>query len=96
MHLPTCADEELAQCQVCQAFGEAPRALAQGAPTPAMPNGKLQADLPFLDDVDFFSKYSLLIPVRTETPHEVWDVFRGSWIRVFGPPLSVEMDGGAE
>ena len=50
------------------------------------------ADLLFLDNlvvlhvIDLFSRYSLLAPVRTRNPGEVWDTFRTSWIAVFGNP----------
>ena len=93
MHLPTCVDEALARCEVCQAFERAPRAPAAGISTVATLNGKLQAGLLFLGDIvalhvmDVFSKYSPLIPVRTKNPQEVRDAFCGSWIGVSGPPV---------
>ena len=44
MQLLTRVDEVLAQCEVCQAFEKAPRALVAGTSTAAMINEKLQAD----------------------------------------------------
>ena len=73
-HLPTCVDEFLARCEVCQAFEKAPRAPVAETSTVATFNEKLQADLLFLDDIialrvmGVFSEYSLLIPVRTKSP----------------------------
>ena len=51
MHLLTCADEVLARCEVCRAFGKAPHAPVAGASTVAAFNVKLQVDLLFLGDV---------------------------------------------
>ena len=91
MHLPTCVDEVLAQCGVCQAFGKAPHAPAAGASTVAAYSEKLQVALLFVGDIialrimDVFSKYSFLIPVRTKNPKEVWDALRTSWIGFFAP-----------
>ena len=97
-HLLTCADEVLAQCEACQAFGKAPHILVAGASTVAMFNEKLQEELPFLGDIialhvmDVFSTYSLLIPARTKNPQEVWDASCSSRIGVFGRPLGIQMD----
>ena len=74
MHLLTCADEVMAQCEVCRACDKAPHVPADGTSTVAMFNEKLQVDLLSLDDsialqiAEVFSKCSLLIPVRTENP----------------------------
>ena len=65
----TCADGVPAQCDVCQAFGKAPRVPAAGTSTVAMFNEELQVDLLSLDDIvalrimDAHPKNSLLIPV---------------------------------
>ena len=100
MQLITCVDEVLEQCEVCRAFDTAPHASVAETSTVAMFNGTLQVALLLLDDVsvphvlDGFPKYSLLIPVRTENPQEVWKAFCGSSIGVFGPPLCIQMDEG--
>ena len=71
-----------------------------GTSTVALFNEKLQADSLFLDDVicrhvmDVFFKYSLLFLVRAEDSQEVRVAFRGSWIGVFGHPMSIQMDEG--
>ena len=44
-HLITCVDEELAQCEGCQAFDREPHDPVAGTSTVAMCNEKLQADL---------------------------------------------------
>ena len=65
-------------------------------------NEKLQIDLLFLDDLvalhvmDMFSKYSLLIPVRSKNPQEVWGAFCNSWLSVFGQPKGIQLDEGGE
>ena len=57
-------------------------------------------DLVFLDDIiavramDVFSKYSLLHPVQTDCPQEVWDVSCAGWLGTFGPRKCVQMDEG--
>ena len=51
MHLLTCADEVLAQCEVCQAFEKASHIPAAGTSTAAMFNANLPADLLLLGDV---------------------------------------------
>ena len=78
-HSLACVDEALEQCVVCGAFEKAPRAPIGGTPTVSMFNEKLQVDLLFLGDIiasrvtDVFSDYFLLLPVRSENPHKVWD-----------------------
>ena len=51
MHLLTCVNEVLAQCEVCQTFEKAPRAPVAGTSTVAVSNEKLQVELLFLDDI---------------------------------------------
>ena len=98
-HVLTCADEVLAQCEVCQGLGVAPHVPAAGASTVAMFNEKLQVALLYLDDVNaqhvmaVFPKYSPLIPSRTKNPQEGRDAFCGFRAGVFGPPLSIQMEG---
>ena len=46
--------------------------------------------------MDIFSKYSLLQPVQSEIPQEVWGVFRGGRLGAFGPPKCIPMDEGGE
>ena len=92
MHLLARADEAMAQCEVCQAFEQAPHIPVGGTSTVAMFSEKLRADSPFSDDiiaphvVDVFSKYSPLIPVRTKNPQEARDAGCSPWIGIFGPP----------
>ena len=51
------ADKVVSECDACKAFAEAPHLPVAGTSTVAMFNGRLQMDLPFLDDfialVDF-------------------------------------------
>ena len=76
LHLLTCVDEVLEQCEVRRAFGKAPRAPFAGAATVAMFNENLHVDLLSSDDIvamqamDVFSKNSPLIPVGTKNPQE--------------------------
>ena len=46
--------------------------------------------------MDVFSKYSILTPVRSKNPLEVWDAFVACWIGIFGPPKAIQMDEGGE
>ena len=84
MDLVGCVDEVMAQCEGRQASDKAPHVPEAGTSTVAMFNGKLQADLLFLDDVialrfiDVLSKYFLLVPVRAKDPQEVWGAFSSS------------------
>ena len=43
-----------------------------------------------------FSKFPLLIPVRTRNPQCVWVDFRNSWIGVICPPQLIQFDEGGE
>ena len=53
------------------------------------------ADLIGLHVLDLFSRYSLLVPVRSKNPEEVRDTFRTSRIAVLGAPRIIQMgDGG--
>ena len=102
MHLRPRADEVLSQPEICQVFEEAPHIPAAGTSTVAMLNEILQADLLFLDNIialramDGFLEHPLLVPVRTKNPEEVRDAFCSSWVGVFGPPMSIQMDEGGE
>ena len=102
MHLLTFVDEVLARCEVGQAFEKAPHAPAAGISTVAAFNEKLQIDLLLLGDIVALRvmgaspENSHVIPVRAETPQEVRDASRSSWIGVFGPPFSIQMDEGGE
>ena len=85
--------EEVAnQCDVCKAFDKAPHTPIAGTSTVAMFNEKLQVDLLFLDDLivlhimAVFTKNSILTPVRSRNPLEVWDAFLACWVGIFGPP----------
>ena len=55
-------------------------------------NDKLQADSSFGDAMGVISKYSLLVPVRTQNPPKVWGVFSVARIGIFGPPECIQMD----
>ena len=46
--------------------------------------------------MDVFSKYSVLTPVRSKNPLEVWDAFLACWVGIFGPPRAIQMDEGGE
>ena len=78
-------EEVVNQCDVCKAFDKAPRTPITGTSTVAMFNEKLQVDLLFLGDLivlhimDVFSKYSILTPLRSKNPLEVWDAFVARW-----------------
>ena len=82
--LITCVYEVFPRREFRQAFEKVPHALAAGTPTVAMSNEELQVGLLFPDDIiasrvmDVSPKYSVLIPVRTKNPREVWDNFRSS------------------
>ena len=74
-------DAVVTQCEVCRAFDKAPHLPIAGTSMVAAFNEKLQVDLLFLDDLivlhimDVFSKYSVLTPVRSKNPLEVWGAF---------------------
>ena len=95
-------DEVVRNCDVCKAFDSAPAIPVAGTSSVSAFNEKLQVDLLFLDDLivlhvlDLFSRYSLLVPARSENPEEVWDAFCNSWIAVFGKPRIIQMDEGGE
>ena len=97
-HLLTCVDEVSEQCEGRRAFDRAPHSPIAGTSTVAMFNEKLRVDLLSLHDIlafhvmGVFSEYSLLIPVRTKNPQEVWGAFCNSRIGVFGPPQCIQMD----
>ena len=91
-------EEVVNQCDVRKAFDKAPHTPIAGTSTVAMFNKKLQVDLLFLGDLivlrsmGVFSKYSILAPVRSKNPLEVWDAFDPCWIGIFGPPEAIQMD----
>ena len=100
MHLLTCADEVLEQREGRRACGKAPHAPIAVASTVAMFSENLQVDLRVLDDIiamqamDVFAEYSLLVPVRTKNPQEVWGASCNLRIAVFGPPQCIQVDSG--
>ena len=53
-------------------------------------------DLIVLHIMDVFSKYSVITPVRSKNPLEVWDAFIAWWVGIFGPPRAIQMDEGGE
>ena len=70
-------DEVVRNCEVCRAFDMAPSIPIAGTSTVSAFNEKLQIDLLFLDEhivlhvLDIFSRYSLMVPVRSKNPEEV-------------------------
>ena len=76
----------------CRAFAKAPRIPISGTLSVSMPNGRLQMDLIFSDDIialhimDVFSKYSILARARSEYPQEAWDASLPSWRGSLAPP----------
>ena len=85
----------------CRAFDVAPAIPASGASS-ASSFKEVQVDLPFLGDIialhvlDLFSRYFLLVPIRSKNPEGVWDTFCASRIAVFGEPRINQMDEGGE
>ena len=84
------ADDGVRECEICRAFGVAPANPASGASSASPFNEKVQVFLLFLGDVivlrvlGLFSRHSLLVPVRSMNPEEVWGTFCASRIAVFG------------
>ena len=93
-------EEVVNQGDVCKAFDKAPDTPIAGTSTMAMFNEKLQVDLLFSGDpvvlhiMDVFSNYSILTPVRSKNPLEVWDAFVFCRVGIFGPPKAIQMDEG--
>ena len=81
---------------------EAPRAPAAGTSTVTVFNEKLQMGILLFGDIIAVratgvpSKYSLRILARARNSQEISDVFCGSRIGVFGPPMCIHMDEGGE
>ena len=99
-HLVNHVDAVLENRDARRALDMAPRVPIAGTSAVSMFNEKVQVDLPFSGDpivehaMDVFSKNSLLRPVQSENPQEVWDVFRAGWLGPFGPPKCIQMNGG--
>ena len=93
MHFLTCVDEVLEQREVRRASDKAPRAPIAGASTVAMFHEKLQAASRVMD---IFSKNPLVVPARTNNPHEAWDPFCNSRIEVFVQTQCFQKDEGGE
>ena len=80
-HLVNYVDEVLGHREVRRGSGKAAHATIVGTCTASMFDEKVEVDLPFLGDtaashaMDTCSKYSLLLPVQSENPQEVWGVF---------------------
>ena len=53
-------------------------------------------DLIILHALDLISRYSLLVPVRSQNPEEIWDTSCASLVAVFGKPRIMRMDEGGE
>ena len=73
-----------------------------GATAVSMFNEKAQAGLLFLDDLialhamDMYPKYSMLLPVPSANPRDVWDAFRGGRLGTSGPPKCLQKDERGE
>ena len=95
-------DEVLGQCELCRAFDKARRVPIAGTPTVSMFNGKLRADLSFLDDVialramGVFPEHPLLIPARSTNHREVRGGFRGLRIAISGRTECIQMGESSE
>ena len=95
-----CLGQVSEQCEICRAFDKGAPFPVAGASADSAFNGEMLADLPFLGDaialnaMDVFAKYSLLFLVRSEIPHEVWDVFCILRIAILGRPTCVQMNEG--
>ena len=100
MHLLTYADEVSEQCEVRLPLAKAPHVPIANTSTASRFAEKLRADLLFPDDLtalralDVFPKYSLLMPVRSKDPREVWGALRNSRIGVCGQPQSIQIARG--
>ena len=100
MHSVDCVDEVSERCDVRRSYEKAPHVPIAETSTVSMFNEKLRPDLAFLGDlialhaVDVFSKFSLLIPVRSMCHQEVRDAICGAQIGVFVQPKSIQMDEG--
>ena len=94
MRLANCVDEVLEHCEVCRSFDKAPHV--------SMINGKLQADVPYLDDLialhamDVYRQYSLLNPARSKNPQEAWGASRRAWVGVLRQPKSLQGGRGGD
>ena len=101
-HLANYVDDVLGNCDVCTAFDKAPHVPIAGTSAVLMFNEKAQVDLLFLGDpivahaMHVISKNSLLRPVQSKNPQEVWGVFCGGRLCTFGPPKCIQMDEGGE
>ena len=82
-HYVTHDAEGLGNCDVRRAFDKAPHVPNAGTCAVSMFCEKVRVDLLFLGDLivlhamDMFSEYSLLLPVHSKNPQEVWDVSCG-------------------
>ena len=87
---------------MCGAFDVAPHVPIAGTSAVSMFNEKAQVGRLFLDDLIFahvmgvFSDFSLLLPVQSESPREVWDVFCRGRLGTFGPPKCIQTGEGGE
>ena len=90
MLLANRVDEVVEHSEVCRSFG--------GAPHVSMCSGKLQVDLPYLDDLialramDVYRKHSPLIAARSRNPQEAWGASRSASVGVFRQPMCVRGD----
>ena len=95
-------DEVLEHCEASRAFDKATHAPYAGTSAVSMFHEKVQVDLPFLNEIIalramvMYAEYSFLFPGQSANPREVWDVFCGGRLGIFGPPKGVQMDEGGE
>ena len=81
-----------------QVIDSVPLAPIAGTATVHMFNEKMQVGLLFLGDIvalrviDVFSKYSLLIPVISNSPKEVRGAPCAAWIGIVGQPQIIQTD----
>ena len=93
---PRVVDAAADQCEICQAFDNAPH-----VPVSAFIE-EFQVDSLFLGDVTTlramvpYSKYSLLARVSSENTLLVWGAFADSWSTVIGQRGSFQMVAGEE
>ena len=94
------ADGVLERRVVRRAIDKGPHVPVAGTSTASMFYEILQVCLLFLGDIvalrneDVSFIYSLLIPVGTKNPQEVWGASCSAWIFVSGQPKCIRMDEG--
>ena len=78
------AGQVLETCDACKAFDKAPHIPIAGTTTISAFDEKVQVDLLVLDNLvtlhamDFFLRYSMLLPASSEKSLEAWDAYAES------------------